>query len=95
MARQNTFAMSRDGFEAVVRRTDGLRPVAESVGKGATVVPGLLRIEEAAEWLGLSKRKTYELLSRAEIQSVYIGRSRRITVAALERFVAGLSGIRD
>jgi excisionase family DNA binding protein len=58
------------------------------------VSPGLLR-EEAADWLGLSKRKTYELISREEIASVYIGRSRRITFAALERFVAGLSDIRE
>jgi excisionase family DNA binding protein len=55
----------------------------------------LLRIGEAAAWLGLSKRKTYELLSRGEIESVYIGRSRRITVAALQHFVSGLSHDRN
>lgn len=57
--------------------------------------PGLLRIEEAAKWLGLIKRKTYELLTRGDIQSVYIGRSRRITVAALQHFVDGLANHRD
>lgn len=57
--------------------------------------PPLLRIGEAAAWLGLSKRKTYELLSRGEIESVYIGRSRRITVAALQHFVSGLSHDRN
>jgi excisionase family DNA binding protein len=36
---------------------------------------GLLRIDEAAEWLRLSKRKTYELVSRGELPSVHIGRS--------------------
>jgi excisionase family DNA binding protein len=54
------------------------------------VMPGLLRIEEAAAWLGLSKRKTYELVYRGDIPSVYIGRSRRITFSALEAFVARL-----
>jgi excisionase family DNA binding protein len=52
---------------------------------------GLLRVEEAAVWLGLSKRTMYELLNRGEIESVHIGRSRRIPFAALERFVEHLS----
>jgi excisionase family DNA binding protein len=52
---------------------------------------GLLRIEEAAEWLGLSKRKTYDLVARGEIASVYIGRSRRVALAALESFVERLA----
>jgi excisionase family DNA binding protein len=59
-------------------------PTTRSIGRG------LLRIDEAAEWLGLSKRKTYELVWRGEIPSVYIGRSRRIAVAALEHFVQHL-----
>jgi excisionase family DNA binding protein len=52
---------------------------------------GLLRVQEAAAWLGLSKRTMYELLSRGEIESVQIGRSRRIAFAALERYVERLS----
>ena len=52
---------------------------------------GLLRVEEAAIWLALSKRTTYELLNRGEIESVHIGRSRRIPFSALERFVEHLS----
>ena len=52
---------------------------------------GLLRVQEAAAWLGLSKRTTYELLSRGEIESVQIGRSRRIAFTALERYVERLS----
>ena len=52
---------------------------------------GLLRVEEAAIWLGLSKRTMYELLNRGEIESVHIGRSRRIPFSALERFVEHLS----
>jgi excisionase family DNA binding protein len=64
--------------------TSSVGPTTRSVGRG------LLRIDEAAEWLGLSKRKTYELVWRGEIPSVYIGRSRRVAVAALEHFVQRL-----
>ena len=55
------------------------------------VARGLLRIDEAAEWLGLSKRKTYELVIRGELPSVHIGRSRRIALTALESFVERLA----
>ena len=51
---------------------------------------GLLRIQEAADWLGLSRRKVYELISRGELPSVCIGRSRRIAQTALESFVERL-----
>jgi excisionase family DNA binding protein len=54
---------------------------------------GLLRVDEAADWLGLSKRKTYELVSRGELPSVHIGRSRRIALSALESFVARLAAV--
>ena len=40
---------------------------------------GLLRVEEAAEWLGLSRTKAYELVYRGALPSVTIGRSRRVT----------------
>ena len=75
-------------FGSLLKSVDESRAVINAA-------PRLLRIEEAAAWLGLSKRKTYELLSRREIESVYIGRSRRITVAALQHFVSGLSHHRN
>jgi len=79
---------------------DSTPAVAQAVSPGhSTIMPntdraprrGLLRIEEAAVWLGLSKRTIYELLSRGEIESVQIGRSRRIAFTALERYVERLS----
>lgn len=48
----------------------------------------LLTIVEAARHLGISRSKLYELLADGELSSVRIGRTRRITVAALEEFVA-------
>lgn len=52
----------------------------------------LLKPEEAAHRLGLSRARLYELLTPqsgepAQIESITIGRSRRISVRALEKFV--------
>lgn len=52
-----------------------------------TPAPLLLRVTEAAEVLGLGRRKMYELLDAGEIKSVYIGRARRIPAGELERYV--------
>ena len=51
---------------------------------------GLLRVEEAAQWLGLGRTKAYELVYRGTLPSVTIGRSRRVPVSALEAFVEQL-----
>jgi excisionase family DNA binding protein len=83
-----------------IRVVDAAPTVAQAVSPGhSTTTPntdgaprrGLLRVEEAAAWLGLSKRTMYELLSRGEIESVQIGRSRRIAFTVLERYVERLS----
>ena len=51
---------------------------------------GLLRVEEAAQWLGVGRTKTYELVHKGTLPSVTIGRSRRIAVSAFEAFVEQL-----
>ena len=48
---------------------------------------GLLKIEEAARMLSLGRSKTYQLVMEGAIPSIHIGRSRRIPVAALERWI--------
>jgi excisionase family DNA binding protein len=50
----------------------------------------LLRPEEAAEVLGVGRTKVYELMAAGELESVQVGRSRRLPTAAVEAFVAGL-----
>lgn len=50
----------------------------------------LLKPEEAALLLGIGRTKLYELLAVEAIESVRIGSCRRIPLAALERYVAGL-----
>jgi excisionase family DNA binding protein len=48
----------------------------------------LLRPEESADALGVSRARLYELLARGELKSIKIGRCRRIPIAELESWVA-------
>ncbi len=48
----------------------------------------LLRPEEAAQALGVSRATVYLLLARGTLPRVYVGRSMRVPVAALNRWVA-------
>jgi excisionase family DNA binding protein len=50
----------------------------------------LLTPEEAAQSLGISRSKLYELLRAGAIDSIQIDRLRRIPVQALHEFVARL-----
>jgi excisionase family DNA binding protein len=52
----------------------------------------LLTVEEAARRLSICRAHLYGFLLSGEIQSVCLGRSRRIPVAALEAFIARLEG---
>lgn len=47
----------------------------------------LLTVPEAAIRLGIGRSFLYDLVMRGEIQSVKLGRARRIPVDALERFI--------
>lgn len=48
----------------------------------------LLSVDEAAEVLAISRTRVYEMIATREIPSLAMGRSRRISVEALRRFVA-------
>lgn len=52
----------------------------------------LLKPEEAAERLGIGRTQVFALISAGDLQSVKIGRSRRVPVSACEEFVRGLRG---
>jgi excisionase family DNA binding protein len=52
--------------------------------------PLLLSVTQAAEALAIGRTKIHELLATGAIESVRIGRSRRIPAAALEAYVARL-----
>lgn len=47
----------------------------------------LLTIDEAAELVGLGRSKLYELVRTGQIDSVKIGRARRVHIAAVRAFV--------
>lgn len=51
----------------------------------------LYRPEEGARALGISRSRLFELMAAGEVQSVQIGRSRRIPRSALEDYVSRLT----
>ncbi len=51
----------------------------------------LVSVEEAARRLGMGRSYTYQLVLRGEIDSVKLGRSRRVPVQALEEYVGKLA----
>lgn len=55
--------------------------------RGAVPMKLLLTISEATHVLAISRSKLYELLNSGHLQSVHIGRSRRIRMTDLEEFV--------
>jgi excisionase family DNA binding protein len=53
----------------------------------------LLKVEEAAHLLSLSRKTIYDLMSRGELASLKIGGSRRIPLTALHAFIARLEDV--
>jgi excisionase family DNA binding protein len=55
----------------------------------AAMSPGrLLTVRDVADQLGISRNKAYELIFRGQIESLAIGRLRRVSPAALAKFIA-------
>jgi len=50
----------------------------------------LLRVEEAAHRLGIERTLMYALVQSGDVESVRVGRLRRVPVECLDEFVAGL-----
>jgi excisionase family DNA binding protein len=48
----------------------------------------LLRPAEAAEAIGVSRSRMYELLASGELPSIRVGRTVRVPVAALQAWIA-------
>lgn len=59
---------------------------------GGLALKKLLRVYEAADVLSLSRSKVYELIAAGEIAVIKIGKSARIEMSELERFIAKLRG---
>jgi excisionase family DNA binding protein len=60
--------------------------MGESTGVGRV----LLRPEEAAEALGVSRTTVFELIRSGALRSVKIGAARRVSATALAEYVAAL-----
>ncbi len=50
----------------------------------------LLTVTEAAATMGIGRSLLYGMVMRGEIQSISLGRARRIPVAAIDDFIARL-----
>ena len=55
----------------------------------------LLTVEEAADRMGICRSNMFKLIRQGEVESVKVGRLRRVTPAALEDFVRRLSISKD
>ena len=51
----------------------------------------LLNTTEAGNYLSISRTKVYELINSGALESITIGRSRRVSVAQLQRFLESQS----
>jgi excisionase family DNA binding protein len=77
--------VSANHMAARSRRDRGEVPVSESQEVRPTKL--LLTVTEASQVLAISRSKLYELLNSGCLPSVYIGRSRRLRMMDLEKFV--------
>lgn len=57
---------------------------------GNLVAPLLLSVSDAATVLGVGRTTVYELIGAGQLETVHIGRSRRVPVDALHAFVERL-----
>jgi excisionase family DNA binding protein len=64
------------------------QPERELPKRELAVEPLLVRVEEAARLLSLSRSTIYEMMDSGELPSIRRGTARRIPVAALRAWVA-------
>jgi len=57
--------------------------------RGVPPVKLLLTLPEASHVLAISRSKLYDLLNSGHLPSVHIGRSRRVRVRDIEKFING------
>lgn len=54
-------------------------------------IPAILTAEEVSESLGISKRKTYELMNQPDFPCIEIGRSKRVPLKQFEDWIRNQS----
>lgn len=90
MATANDIAQLAAGLAQLAERlatehADNVRPAARPLPPRV-----LLTVEEAGERLGIGRTTAYSLVRSGELESVRIGRLRRISVSAIDEFAARL-----
>ena len=58
----------------------------EDFGRRMAVTTALFTVSEAARYLGVGRKKVYELIEWGELKAVKLGRSVQIEKASLDRF---------
>ncbi len=46
---------------------------------------------QTAEMLGISRSQVYSLMNKGELDSIHIGRSRRIAISQVDKFLQAIS----
>ena len=73
--------------EDVAVRTQSLTSVRPPHERGVRALAPLLTVSEVAERLGCGRTFVYELIGSGELETVKLGRLRRVPVAALDALV--------
>jgi excisionase family DNA binding protein len=61
-------------------------PVNRDWGRGRVITSALLTVPEAARYLGVGRKKVYELIEWGELKAVKLGRSVQLEKDSLDRF---------
>jgi excisionase family DNA binding protein len=69
----------------------GVTTIPDDRTDGPNLTPMLLTPTEAGRVLSVGRTTVYHLMSTGQLESVSIGRSRRITLEAIRRYVDGLT----
>lgn len=82
-----------DDLDRLARRISAAPPAVTTGHEGSNHTPVqpamLLTIADAAARLSVSRRTMYDLVRRGVVNSVHIGRARRVGVSALNDFILG------
>ena len=65
--------------------------LAMTKGEEMNDLPVLFNAHQVAKIMGISRSQVYVLLNKGHLGSVHIGRSRRITRAQVDEFIADLT----
>ncbi|HXC75685.1 MAG TPA: helix-turn-helix domain-containing protein [Candidatus Acidoferrum sp.] len=95
MAQSELFFDERPARQNADVRLQPVRSVRSSQERGIRALALLLTVPEVAERLGCGRTFVYELISTGELETVRLGRLRRVPVTALDALIERLRGAND